>query len=75
MEPIVDELVAHFEGNKEVQFIKVDAEESLLFKDAESKYQVLKIPTHVFLKNGEIVTIKHEYVPTQVMIDEINNLI
>ena len=38
MEPIVDELAQHFETNKDVQFIRVEAEESLLFRDETSKY-------------------------------------
>ncbi len=74
MEPISEELAKHFSNDKSVSFIKVDAEESLLFRNANSKYKVLKIPTHVFLKNGEIMNIKYEYVPLEIMIEEINKL-
>ena len=74
MEPIVEELEKHFEKNEKVQFIRIDAEESLLFRDEKSNYKVLKIPTHVFMKNGEIITIKYEYMPLEEMIEEINKL-
>lgn len=74
MEPIVNELTQHFAKNKDVNFIKVDAEESLLFKDDKSEYKVKKIPTHVFLKGGIIMNIMYEYIPLELMIDEINKL-
>ena len=74
MKPIVEELAKHFAQDKDVSFINVDAEESLLFRDEQSKYKVLKIPTHVFLKKGEIMNIKYEYVPLNLMIEEINKL-
>lgn len=75
MEPIVEELEYFFSDNKKVKFIKVDAEESLLFRDEKSEYKVLKIPTHVFLKKGVIMSIKYEYTPLELMIEEINKLI
>ncbi|MGL5732958.1 MAG: thioredoxin family protein [Metamycoplasmataceae bacterium] len=75
MEPIVEELQDHFTNNKNVRFIKVDAEEAKLFRDEKSEYQVLKIPTHVFLQNGKIMSIKYEYTPLEVMIEEINKLL
>ncbi|MGL6125123.1 MAG: thioredoxin family protein [Metamycoplasmataceae bacterium] len=75
MEPIVNELKDHFAENREVNFIKIDAEESKLFRDEESKYKVLKIPTHVFMKEGKIMSIKYEYTPLKIMIEEINKLL
>ncbi|MGL5592039.1 MAG: thioredoxin family protein [Metamycoplasmataceae bacterium] len=75
MEPIVEELQNHFINNKDVRFIKVDAEESKLFRDEKSEYKVLRIPTHVFLQKGKIMSIKYEYTPLEVMIEEINKLI
>lgn len=75
MEPIVNELQEHFSSNKEINFIKIDAEESKLFRDEKSEYKVLKIPTHVFLKKGNIMSIKYEYFPLELMIAEIKKLI
>lgn len=75
MEPVVEELAEKFKENKKINFVKVDAEESSLFRDPDSEYKVMKIPTHVFMKNGVIMNIEYEYFPLELMIEEINKLI
>ena len=72
MLPIIEEVEKQF-LNK-VTFIKVDAEESKLFR-VESKFQVKTVPTHVFINNSEIKSIMYEYIPEQVIIDELNKCI
>ncbi len=74
MEPIIKELIKHFSKDKDIVFLKVDAEESQLFRDTNSKYKVLRIPTHVFIINDKIINIMYEYIPLELMINEINKL-
>lgn len=74
MEPIVEELKNFFSDDNNITFLKVDAEESLLFQDEKSEYKVMKIPTHIFLKKGEIMNIEYEYFPLELMIKEIEKL-
>lgn len=74
MEPIVEEFVSHFDGDKDVLFLKVDAEEANLFRDANSKYKILKVPSHLFIKNNKILKTLYEYNPKEVLIEELNKL-
>lgn len=73
MLPVIEEVENFFIGDKDVQFIKVDAEESNLFRQ-ESIYKVKKVPTHVFIKNGKIKKILYEYIPKELIINEIEKL-
>lgn len=74
MKPIVEEVEKHFSNNGSITFIKVDAEEAGIFRK-ETKYKVLKVPTHIFIKNSNIKSIMYEYVDKNVLIKEIENLI
>lgn len=73
MIPIVNDVELQYKNDDNVQFIKVDAEEANLFRK-DSIYKVKKIPTHIFIKNGEIKTILYEYIPQEVIIDKIEEL-
>ena len=75
MLPIVENVEKYYVGYPEVQFIKVDAEEAGLFRQSDSLYQVLRVPTHVFLKQGRIRKILYEYLPEEALITEINYLL
>lgn len=75
MLPIVESVEKHFVDYDQVQFIKVDAEEAKLFRQPDSIYQVKKVPTHVFLKAGKIQTVLYEYIPAEIIIDEIQKLL
>lgn len=74
MFPIIDEVANEYRNNELIQFIKVDAEEAKLFR-IESIYQVKKVPTHIFIKEGKINNILYEYVPKEMIEEEINKLI
>lgn len=75
MLPVVESVEKHFENNSNVQFIKVDAEEAKLFRVPDSIYKVKKVPTHIFLKSGKIINILYEYIPEEIIIDQIKNLL
>lgn len=74
MKPILEEVEKHFAKNKNIQFIKVNVQEARIFKE-ETEYKVYKIPTHVLMHKGEIKNILYEYVPKEVLIDEIEKLL
>ncbi|MGY6171822.1 thioredoxin family protein [Candidatus Mycoplasma pogonae] len=67
MEPVVDEVAAEFADNDKVRIIRVDAEEAKVFRDENTKYQVLRVPTHLVLKDGEILYKGFEYYPKDVL--------
>ncbi|WP_033161211.1 thioredoxin family protein [[Mycoplasma] collis] len=72
MKPIVEKVADHFKDNNELKMIKVNAEESGLFRKPNTKFEVLKVPTHIILKNGEIVFKHFEYIHDSILINEIN---
>lgn len=74
MFPVIEKVAKKYENNDFVQFIKVDAEEAKLFR-VESIYKVKKVPTHVFIKNGNINNILYEYIPKEIIEEEINKLL
>ncbi|UVD81973.1 thioredoxin family protein [Mycoplasma iguanae] len=73
MEPIVDEVAEEFADDNRIRIIRVDAEEANLFRDANNKYQVLKVPTHLILKDGEIFRKGFEYYPKQILVEWIKD--
>lgn len=75
MKPVIEEFITMNKELKNVQFIRVDAEESGLFRDEKSEYKVLKIPTHVFIKENSIKNILYEYVPAEALDAELKKLI
>ncbi|AJC49591.1 ribonuclease J [Mycoplasma flocculare] len=74
-EPVNDELAKYFKDRKDVKLIKVDAEESKLFRQKGTKYDVLFVPTHFIFKNGEIVFKKFNYVPAEILIENIEKAV
>lgn len=58
MKPVVEKVAAHFKDEKNFRLIQVDAEEAKLFRNSDSKWQVLKVPTHTILNNG-IIKLRH----------------
>ena len=73
MLPIVEQVEQNFIGQPDIIFIKVDAEEAGIFR-TNSPYKVLRVPTHVFIKNGDIKNIMYEYIPEEILINEIDKL-
>lgn len=73
MLPIVESVAEQYSNNESIAFIKVDAEEAGLFR-VESEYEVKRVPTHVFMKNSKIRSIMYEYIPEDVIINEIDQL-
>lgn len=69
MQPVIEQVANSFDGQEEdVEFIKVDAEEAQIFRSADSKYKVLRVPTHIILKNNEILNLGYEYLPKDTLI-------
>jgi thioredoxin 1 len=50
--PIIDALAQKFSGNTQLKIGKLDVDEN---SDTAAKYQVLSIPTLIFLKDGQVV--------------------
>ncbi|QCZ36836.1 thioredoxin family protein [Mycoplasma nasistruthionis] len=67
MKPIVDVVAKNFENNSKIRFINVDAEQAQLFRNPDSKWKVLRVPTMILLEGDEIVERGYEYIPTQIL--------
>lgn len=67
MKPVVTKLASWFSEEDNIKFVNVDAEEAQLFRNPDSRWQVLKVPTHILLKGQEIVEKAYEYVPGEVL--------
>ncbi|MBG0730511.1 thioredoxin domain-containing protein [Mycoplasma sp. 'Moose RK'] len=70
-EPVNTELVEYFKNRSDVKLIKVDAEESGLFRKKNTEYEVLFVPTHFIFKNGKVLFKEFNYVPAETLIAEI----
>ncbi|MBN3534593.1 thioredoxin family protein [Mycoplasma procyoni] len=73
MAPVVKQVADHFSEDSKLKMIKVDAEEAQLFRKEGTKFEVLKVPTHLVLKNGEILNKGFEYFPKDILIEWIEN--
>lgn len=73
MLPIVQNVYENYKDDDSIIFIKVDAEEAGIFRK-ESKWKVLKVPTHIFIKKGEIQTILYEYISYEKIVQEIEKM-
>ncbi|VEU78216.1 thioredoxin family protein [Mycoplasmopsis columbinasalis] len=75
MQPIVNALIDDYKQNENVIFLEIDAEEAGIFRDPTSKWQVLKVPTFVFVKNNQIQKTCYEYYPKELLAQFIENYI
>ncbi len=73
MLPIIEKVEETFSNYDNISFIKVDAEEAKLFR-VESEYKVMRVPTHVFIKDSKIREIMYEYIPEDAIVMEIDHL-
>ncbi|WP_027121386.1 thioredoxin family protein [Mycoplasma leonicaptivi] len=64
-----------FKDRPEIKFINVDAEEAQLFRNPDTKWAVLKVPTMILLSGQEIIEKGYEYIPEEIMIDWIDKRI
>lgn len=72
MAPVMENLSNYYKDNPNVQIIKVDAEESGLFRKQGTRFEVLKVPTQLVLKDGEILFKNFEYCPKEKWIQEVD---
>lgn len=71
MEPVVKEVKNILDKeNIKVNFINVDAEEADLLR-SDDEWQVLKVPSFFFIKNGHKTHIGYEYIPAPVIVERI----
>lgn len=70
MSPIIDELSTAYEGK--VKIGKVNTDEN---RTVASKYNIMSIPTILFIKNGEVVDTVVGALPKAVLEEKINKLI
>lgn len=68
MYPVVSSVENKYSENQEIKFIKIDAEEANLFRKPDTKWQVLRVPTHILLKGQKIIAKGHEYYPKEILI-------
>ncbi|WP_370629452.1 thioredoxin family protein [Mycoplasma sp. Ms02] len=73
MAPVINQVEEEFKENKFIEFIKVDAEEAQLFRNPDSKWKVLRVPTHLLIKNNEILNKGYEYYPKEIIANWIEN--
>ncbi|AHH45119.1 thioredoxin family protein [Mesomycoplasma bovoculi] len=71
-EPINQQVAEHYKGRDDVKLIKVNAEEAGLFRKPGTRFEVLYVPTHLVLKDGEILFKKFEYAPKEMLIKNID---
>ncbi|ADZ82445.1 thioredoxin [Cellulosilyticum lentocellum] len=70
MAPVIDELAGDYEGK--VRIGKVNTDEN---RGTASKYNVMSIPTILFIKNGEVVDQVVGAVPKTVLEQKINSML
>jgi len=74
MESVVDDTEKKIkEENVNAEFIRVDAEEAKLFRESNSEFQVLKVPSFFVIKDGVKKHIGYKYFPVEAFIDSIKN--
>ncbi|ADE19726.1 thioredoxin family protein [Mycoplasma crocodyli] len=67
MAPVVNEISSKYENNKNITFLKVDAEEAQLFRNPDNKWQILRVPTHMVIKGNAIIEKGYEYYPKEIL--------
>ncbi|QNM93433.1 thioredoxin family protein [Mycoplasma sp. Pen4] len=72
MKPIIEGISNEFAENRNIRFINVDAEEAKLFRNPDTKWKVLRVPTMILLQGDEIIEKGYEYIPSQVLSSWIN---
>lgn len=73
MLPIIKKIIKEYENDNNLIFIKVDAEEAQIFRK-ETKWKVLKVPAHIFIKKGNIQSIMYEYISYEKIKEEIEKM-
>ncbi|MEF9960245.1 thioredoxin [Niameybacter sp.] len=69
MAPIIDELATQYEGKVKIGKVNTDENRAIA-----SKYNIMSIPTILFIKNGEVVDTTVGALPKQVIEQKINQL-
>lgn len=69
MKPVVDEVVEHFKGNENFKFMRIDVKGTNLWGNPDTKWEVLRVPTHIVIKKGEIFRRGFEYFPKEILVE------
>ncbi|WGI36678.1 thioredoxin family protein [Mesomycoplasma lagogenitalium] len=72
MAPVVKQVEQHFQNEERIKMINVDAEEAKLFRQANTRFEVLRVPTHIVMKDGKILNKGFEYFPKDILIEWID---
>lgn len=67
--PVVEELAAEYEGKVKIGKLNVDEN-----GNTAAKYNVMTIPTLIFIKNGNVAESIVGVVSKEVLVEKINNL-
>jgi thioredoxin 1 len=72
LSPIIDTLKKEFEGNENVEIIKVNVD---VEPELSTKYNIRSVPTLIYLKDDEIVHRSTGLVNKQTILNKINELV
>lgn len=65
----------YFSKRYDFHIIEIDAKESNLYLEPNTKYQVLEVPTFCIMKNNHINNIGHNFYPKEILMDWILELL
>ncbi|WP_029513597.1 hypothetical protein [Mycoplasmopsis primatum] len=75
MKSVIKEVEHHFIHNSNVLFLEIDAIEAELYREPNTKFQVLEVPTFAIIKNNNIYNIGHNFYPKEIIIDWLDDII
>ncbi|WP_434337102.1 thioredoxin family protein [Mesomycoplasma conjunctivae] len=67
-----DQITEHYADNEKIKLIQVDAEEAQLFRKKGTRFEVLFVPTHIVMKDGEILFKRFDYTPKEILVEQID---
>jgi thioredoxin 1 len=72
LSPVIDSLKKEFEGNENIQIIKVNVD---VEPELSSQYNIRSVPTLIYLKDDEVVHRTTGFSPKQNILNKINELV
>ena len=75
MNKIIQKVEEYFKNNNKVVFLQIDADESSLFNNLNSNFEVIRIPTHIIMVNKKIIFKGYDNYPKEIFIDVITNIL
>ena len=70
--PFIEDLATDFENNKRVEIFKINVDDS---QELARKYDIMSVPTLLFLQNGKVVDFLPGFTSKESIIDRIDILL